>query len=276
MGTTRRQLRRDILRDLGDLRLLRATAVGTNVTLTDSVNLIGEVNAYAGREVLFSAGTAANIGEIRHVNGSSATSRSIGWGVSLPAATAVNDEAEMINTRGLGFRFQDVHDSINRAIRSVKDQALVQVGVDTQAYVRGNALSIPPEFRRVEGIQWQSASDPTIWHWIAKAPRANGHGWWVDESDRTIVVNGTPAWTVDGRTIKLWGLAEPAELHDDDDETEIDYDWLVFAAQSTLARARHMRMPTPENERLLFFLTQEAMRLRGRVITPVSGFSVEV
>ncbi len=275
-GTSRLTLRRDVLHDLGDLRILRATSNGTNVDFRDALNLTGEPGVYAGREALFTGGTLENIGEIRYVTDSSRDSFALGFGVSLPSATFIGDEAELINTRGTGWRFQETHDAINQAIRSLGDKAMIVAAVSASSYGRGVGISVPPSFRRVEDIQWRDASDTTVWHSIPKAQRATAPGWWLDRFTRTVVINGPSAWTINGRALLLYGLGEPAELLSDSDTTPVNREWIVAQARSTLALGRHTRMPTPETERLFFLYEQRAGQLRGRVLTRVSPFGEEV
>jgi hypothetical protein len=215
--------------------------------------------------VLFVSGTSGNIGEIRYVTGSA--NRGIGFGVSLPSATATDDECWMVNTRGIGYRFQDVYDAINQAIRSVRERGPVPAATDSITYGAGDAIVVPPEFVRVENVQWQDEYDTALWRPIVKTKRPNGTGWWLDRASRSVFVGGAPAETMDGRTVRIWGLAEPAELHDDDDETGVHSDWLTKQAAATIARARFMRAPTPETERTYFSIMQEAGALRPFTVT---------
>lgn len=272
--TTRRQLVNDVLRTLGDLRVLVATRTGTDVTFYDDASLNGEPGAYTGREVLFVAGTAANAGEVRYVTGSA--TRGIGFGVALSAATAVGDECWMVNTRGIGYRFQDVYDAINQAIRAARRHGPVPTAADTSVYATGDGIAVPPNFVSVENVQWQDQWDDTIWRQVTKARRPNGKGWWVDRSTRSVYVGGNPAATLDGRTVKLWGLAEPEELYDDDDETTIDPDWLTKTVALIIARGRFMRSPTPESERTMMTIAQESGGLRPLMVTRRSPFSEAV
>lgn len=277
MGATRRQIRRDVLRAVGDLRLLKATADGSNVTFIDSVNLVGETGAYRGREVIFTSGTAANLGEIRYVTGSSQQQRGLGFGIALPADTKAGDEAEMLNTRGTGFHLQDVHDAINQAIRGIAGRALVPAGTDEIAYSRGTAIVVPPEFATIENVQWQPANSQCAeWRTLPKATRVGGFGWSVDPAAREVVIAGKPGWRLDGGLVKVWGLAPPPELLDDADQTALDPEWLTNATAALLLRGRYLRMPTPETERLVYMLSQKADALERRATSRRSPFSVSL
>jgi hypothetical protein len=272
--TTRRSLVQDVLRTLGDLRVLTATRDGSDVTFYDDANLAGEPGAYTGREVLFVSGTADNIGKLRYVTGSA--DRGIGFGVSLPAATATGDEAWVVNTRGVGYRFQDVYDAINQAIRAIRDRSPVPATTDSVTYGEGDAIVVPPEFVRVENVQWQDEYDTDLWRPVVKTKRPNGTGWWLDRASRSVFIGGSPAESMDGRTVRIWGLAEPAELYDDDDTTGIHADWLTKQAAATIARARFMRAPTPETERTYFSIMQEAGVLRPFTVTRRSALGEDL
>lgn len=272
MGTTRRDIVEGVLDTLGDLRVLSATRDGSDVTFFDDASLNGEPGAYTGREVLFVSGTADNIGEIRYVTGSA--NRAIGFGVSLPDSTATGDECWMVNTRGVGYRFHDVYRAINQSIRDVRERGPVPTSVDSSTYASGDSIAIPPEFVTVENLQWQDEHDESRWRVVPAARRPNGTGWWVDRFSRTVVVAGSWDESLDGRTVKLWGLAEPTELHDDDDETEVNSAWLVKAAAGIISRGRFMRSPTPETERTAASVTQEAWGLRSYTVTRRGPFSV--
>jgi hypothetical protein len=273
MSISRKQLRRDIVRNLGDLRILTATAPGTNVTLIDTISLVGEVDAYKGREVLFTGGTAANLGLTRYVQSSSSSLRAIAFGITLPAATTTGDECEMVNTRGVGYRFQDIHDAINESIRTVSDRALVTAATQAGVYARANAIPIPVGFKTIENVQWQDQSYGLAWHNIPKAKTLNGNGWWVDRANRTLQLTGNPAWNADAMNIQVWGLAEPPEMFNDADLTEVDQEWLKFNTLATLMRAKSIKMPTPETDRLMYMLSSKADQLRAKILIRRSPFS---
>ena len=275
-GITRKELRRQLLRDLGDLVILRATAPGTNVTFIDEARLIGEAGAFRGREVLFTGGTPANLGQVRYVAGSSATARNISFADPLPAATQAGDEAEMVNTRGLGFHLDEVHDAINAAITEIAPQAMVVVAGTTAPFSYGTGLAIPATFATVERVAWQDPDDPDVWHDLPRARRPDGHGWWYDPTTREIKISGTPGRTAHGKTVQLWGGELPGLLAADTDVTTVHPAWLRAEAKAKLLYARFLRMPQPEIERAMAYAMQEARQLRGRAITRRSPHAVRV
>lgn len=273
MAITRRQLRRDVMANLGDITILVATANGTDVTFIDTNNLDGEVNRYRGQYVLFAGGTAANIGQQRYITGSSSTQRAIGFGIPLPAYTMAGDEAEMINGRGIGYQFQDVHNSINEHLRMIAQQVLVTSGANESPYAYGSPIVLPPEWRTVEFVQWQDQYDQYLWRNVPKADRPNGNGWWVDKATRTLNITGKSGQNISGFTARVWGLVEPAELYDDNDVTVVDAEWLKFAVVASMLRMKQMKMFMPEMERMMFQLSQKADALREKINSKRSPFS---
>lgn len=270
-GATRATITRDVLKDLGDLRILTATRIGSDVIFWDDANLNGEPGAYTGREARFAGGTAQNLGLIRYVSGSA--NRGIGFGVALGAATQVGDECWLINTRGIGYRFQDVYDAINQAIRDAGSHGLVLASVTTATYTRGTGIALPASFATVEDVQWRDPNDTTVWRSIKKAVRANANGWWVDPYTRTIVIGDPMASKITGRTINVWGLGVPAELTNDTAVTPINGKWLAAAAAATIARGKFMRNPTPETERVMLTFMSESVALRPLIVGRRSPFS---
>lgn len=275
MATTLRQLRRDVLRELGDIRILTATADGEEDTFVDATNLTGGVNAYAGRLVLFTDGTPANLGEQRYVVVSSRTSHSLGFSDPLPAPTAIGDECELIDTKAIGFTFQDVKEAINICLRSLELDGLVAADDADLAYAYGTGLAIPDEFRSVEYVYRQDTYDSVLWHRVPKALKVNGSGWWVDRVNRMVYVTGSYGRNHTGQTFRLAGLMSVPTLDGDDDETTVDYEWLIAAVQAKLAKARWLRMggKERETERMVYILNQKADAMRARVLARRSPFS---
>lgn len=278
---TRKDVRRDVAKALGDLMVLTSTRNSTsNVVFMDEVNLTGEVGAYDGRQVLFTGGQAANLGLERYVGFSSSSQRSLGFNIALPVDVIIGDECELINTRGTGFRFQDVHDAINQSIRTISDRFLEPAATEESVYTYGSGIILPSEFQTVENVQWQDPCDSSFWRTLPKAPRANGLGWWVDRPSRMVMVTGQlrnfyPCQDTT-RTVRVWGLQEPVELYDDRDTTSVSYDWLVSNTRRILAEARFATYPMPELERMIFAGMQRADQLLPRVVTRRGPFSVSL
>lgn len=278
-GVTRRDLRRQVLRGVGDLVVLTATADGTNVSFPDYINLVGEVNRYKGQRVIITGGTPENIGQERYVQGSSNTYRLLDFGVDLPAQVHLGDEAELFSDLGKGYRFQDVNEAINQSISSVRNTALVPAEFDSPSFVQADGIEIPVNYRTIEYVKWlQTTNDATCdqWRSVMKAKKPGGTGWWVNRATRTIEINGWDWNIVAGRSIRVTGLVSPDLLYDDDDMTDLDEEWLVMSAQAIMTRARYFRMATPETERLMYMMSSEATRLTPKARQWLGPYSSQV
>jgi len=258
--TDRKTLRRRVLLELGDLKVLTATANGTDQTFIDAINLIGEPNAYIDRQVLFTGGTSANLGVINQVNGSSKNSRSLSLAVTLPAATAIGDECELINTRGVGYTFQDVHQAINKAIAEAARECTILVTADDTFSQSAGSVAIPESWSVFSGIQWQDSIGR--WRGIVPAPRLAGPGWSVDRVNRAVLIGGDWASKLDGRPVRMTGATDPGPLNEDSDETPVNPDWLVAEAAAILLQSKYLLHPTPQAERTFAMLRQKANQLR--------------
>jgi hypothetical protein len=86
-------------------------------------------------------------------------------------------------------------------------------------------------------------------------------------------MTGNPAFNADAMNIQVWGLAEPPEMFNDQDSTDVDQEWLKFNTLATLMRAKSIKMPTPETDRLMYMLSQKSDQLRSKILIRRSPFS---
>lgn len=274
MPTTLKDIRRSALTMLGDLIVCTATADGSDVTFHDQINLPGSVNTYAGRMVLFTDGTEANIGEIRNVLSSNPTQRALGFGYALPADTMIGDELEMIRTDGVGYTFQDIARNINQAITNIARRYLEPAEDSDQTFTYGSSMTIPTEYRSVEGVfRIDSQNGSETWHMVPKAMRPQGYGWWINRADRSMNITGKIGVALSGMTIRLTGLQSPSLLYDDEDETTVDPAYLVKAVEALAARGRWMRNNNPAAERAMYILEQQAHALEPMSFSSRSPWS---
>ena len=264
-GVTRRMLRRMILGEVGDLKLLKATADGANVTFFDTTNLIGENNTYIDRQAYFSGGTVRNLEEVRHVVGSSRDQRNISFGLALPEETHAGDVVELVNMRGTGYQIADVHQALDTALLSARKTAFTPVTQTMGAYSRSDgSLAIPHDWVLVSAIQWQD--DSGAWRPIRISSRAGGDGWSIDRFARVVEVGGTWGYRIDGATVRLAGAVAPSPLTHDDDSTNVSTDWLKAEAVAILLQGSYLRHPTQERRDLVFQAQQKANGLRPLVV----------
>lgn len=275
-GVSRKELRRMILNRVGDLKVLTATANGSNVTFIDATNLVGEQNAFRDREVLFTGGTALNLGLTRHVAGSDKAQRAIGFGLALPAATQVGDEVELVNARGIGFTFADVHQALDNAMaiaRTVVSDPVYAV-IPTPFNALDGFVEVPEEWTKVSGIEWQDGSGR--WRPIRIAPRLGGDGWSPDRANRWILVGGTMGRRIDAKIVRLRGYKPIDPLLTDADTTMVSTDWLVAESISQLLSANALTYPTPERQRAAERAERSAQGLRYMLASRLAPGTVDM
>jgi hypothetical protein len=266
-GISRLELRRMTLSRVGDLKILRATATGSDSTFIDANNLTGEANAYRDRQAYFAGGTTANVGLIRHVSGSDKAQRALGFGLALPAATAIGDEVELVNTRGVGFTIEAVHQAIDNAMATARTVVSIPLSYAPESAFDEDdgTVAIPATWRSFSGIEWQD--DNGAWRPIRTSPRYGGDGWSVDSASRTVMVGGTWARRIDGQSVRLRGYGAPAMLTADADRTPVSADWLVAETVSQLLNGASLMYPTPERLRAAERAERGAQGLRYMLAT---------
>lgn len=236
-GITRKALRRRVLAKFGDLTVLTATAAGTTTTMKDTTRIVGEPSRFAGRQVLFTGGTTANLGLIRAVTQSSRDTNTITFSQALPSATASGDEAEMTNAHGMGVTFDAVHDAINTAIAIAQSVALVPLLATAADVFDGDdtrSIALPDTFVAVNRVQYQIDAT-NEWRNLRHAPASGQDGWSVDRTTREVTVAGPLATRINGLNVRVYGYGTPSPLTDDDDLTQIDLDWLLNETCALLA-----------------------------------------
>jgi hypothetical protein len=285
-GVDRCTLRRDVLRDLGDLLLLTATKDGDANTFIDEINLNAEVGGYIGREAYF-CGTnvpTANAGHTRYVADSSRTQHAIAFETALPEPTLIGQECELVNLRGVGWHAHAVNEALNESIRFAQRHSLFAVSQATVAQDPATGLfPIPADYRTIEHVaytDWNGKLLP-----LTRTDNRANTGYLVDRANRTIELGaqlgggyyGSGYYYTSAPTeVRIDGLVEPQLLHDDADLTKIDAEWLVYQTESNLARAKFMRAPTPESQAVMGFLQNQANALREQLSARRSPWSVDL
>lgn len=265
-GATRKEIRRLLLSQLGDLVIATATDNGTTTTFIDDITLNGEAGRYAGQHVLFTGGTPDNLGRTAVIDRSSRESV-LTFKQTLPAATQEGDEIEITNSHGMGITFDRVHQAINFTIAMARPHCQIPAMEEFPPFddsEDNNVISLDPDFVAVEQVLYKH---PITKKWLPVLP-ANGpgrDGWWVDRVARQLLITGREARKADGCELRVYGYVRPEPLTDENDVTAIPLEWLTNrAAAHLLLEVVHPISREWSNTGLLYL--QEAERLRGTLM----------
>lgn len=247
MGTSLRELRRAVGRQLGDVTVLVATQNGSDTKLYDNIHLTAGDDIFRGADLYFVGGTVANVGQMRRSTRSDRTDHSIGWAVSLPAATAQGDECELWNSRSIGFNPLEVNAAINDVI-SIK--ALPSFNVPTVATAalpydkESGEVIVPTTMNRIFMVEYEYEDR---WWPISRANSPQGYGYYVNRGLGTVTINGPDInYRADGKPIRFRGYGKLSPLASDTDETDLFAEWIIYEATATLLFQAAARNPDRE------------------------------
>lgn len=243
MTLTLAEIRRLGAQQIGDHRLLKATAVGSLNSFTDVRHLTEEDNSYAGCDIVFTSGT--NQGENRYVTSSQLAGSTLNFQPNLLTIPQIGDLAELFNYRGMGLAVDEWDSFANSAILYAQEDAEVRVqGVlgsfaVTDAWTWTDAyypqsLVIPAKFKKATSIYYTKDG---LTYYPERGHPAKHEGWWIDATNRRVVIEGGLPAEMDGGVVYLVGFGPPETLNSDDDGTEINPEWLL-AKVKALAYAR--------------------------------------
>jgi hypothetical protein len=270
-GVSLQRLRRDVGRRLGDLQLTTATNAGATDTWIDTVRLTDPAKAYVNRTLLITSGTAANLGEHRRVQGSTAGG-TLTLQSALPAATAAGDQGELWNDRSQGWLPDLIKDILNQNIRNAAPLHLVELTSDLVGLVpvpgTGATLdagvTLPAEYVGFYAVEY--ADGDGNYQPIRKQQSRGGYGFRL-ETNGKLVIGGASVWDVNGGTVRIFGYGHPAELSDDDDTTTVNAEWLVERTRADLLIEAGFHNRLPEAQRDAQIAAARADALRGRIRT---------
>lgn len=268
-GMSRRDLRRAILEELGDLVLTTATA-STGSSQWEDVDRLsfGDSSRYAGRELYVTRSAGNNAGQLRAIEGSNGQGR-LQLTRALPDSVVEGDEAEIVNTYGMGVTIDRVHRSINTALMEAQVDVRASATISDAFDVTTRSFDIPPQFTAVDGLHYTLPTDSATQgiREVQHAKTMGSLGWYVDRANRRVYIGGYPGLMMDGGTITLRGWGTPPPLETDDDIAPIHPEWIIAEVASALLLRSigTARSISPEWERKGFFLAQKAERLRDTI-----------
>jgi hypothetical protein len=270
-GPSRRDLRRRIARNIGDYKMLEATAASAGTDIVDVLNISSATEDLSGCQVIVTSG--ANVGHVARVQ---YVNESLNKAILNPPASsnfAINDTADVVMKRGRGWDVAEYHQAINDAINDAYPYALAEIMAPVSDFdVDSGVIYVPPELLEVYAVEWQDSNGN--WHPIPKAQRTAGWGWKVDIANGTIVITESPRYLADNRPVRLYGYGRHPELRAESDRTDVNPEWLVSRASYYLCRSGIDR--DPQRGSLILLFEREAAALRPRLRTLRKGATARV
>ena len=201
----------------------KATATGTQTSFIDVLRLYRGNGSQEGRIGWLASGTAANLAKMVRINGNvKATSTIVFEQTPLPALTAIGDEIELWNERGVGFFPDDVNAEINAALAEVANQVTTPVeSVITNFDFDSPYINIPESWRFFGGLAYEDADD--IWIPIP----ATDDFIEIDAINRTVRLKDAARRLADTYRVKLIGDIPSTPLNADSDQTACNAEWLT-------------------------------------------------
>ncbi len=244
-GVTRLTLRQRIARELGDIIICTATAVGTSVQFKDTIRLVAPDYAYAGREAYFISGTVLNLGQTRYVSSSTQATGLVTLSVALPAATAVSDGMELHNFRGQGWMVAEIHDAIDQALTDA-GTSLFSADEDDIATVFNStnpSIVIPAAYIAISSVLYQP-SETEFWQEIEPADGPGESGWWLRPGQGEIILGGQWRTAANGLSVRVVGYKQFVSLTTDASATTCNTEWVIQQACAYLSRWGKEREPS--------------------------------
>lgn len=202
----------------------------------DTTVFIDEVAGYEndhhfrGSELWFrnDAGTAANRGITVRVIDSSVDLYSLTLGTGLIAAPAIGDEAWLFNIGGTGNRIRTYDATINDCIRSLGEMASSVHSEELPDVWDQDVwwVDIPEDFTHIGGVSYMDIDGQ--WSIVPS------HGWSVNQMTAQLAISPEYAYLANTYNVRLDGLSAPVLLTDDDDTTDVDFEWLTYEAAGIL------------------------------------------
>jgi hypothetical protein len=274
-GTTLRDLRRSLARDLGDLKLATATvATATGSTFTDAARLRLSSNQYAGAHALCAVGATGNLGadNARYVSGSDGAG-TLSFTPAFTAGFGAGDVLELHSLRGDGWPVDEKHGAINDALRLAAGMGGARLSASLTASFDYDTptVTVPSAFRKVDKVEYQD--DAGEWRRIARARRQGSPGWYAP-GDGTLQILGHARSDMDGQTVRLWGFGKHDDLTDDEDATLVLPEWVKWQAGYTLLMAGTAQRDPSRAAMIPDFRQNAALWRRGAVVVQPSDCAV--
>lgn len=262
MGASRKDLRRASGTSTGEVLVLTATDVGSTSAFIDIPHLIDrEDNApsLVNRLGYFSAGTAENLGHEVRITGFNKATKALTFEPAAPTTTQPGDQLELWSNWQRFGGISAVHLLINEGIRAVETFTGPQVYDSAQTFTwSAPELAIPATWCEFGGADRRDRAG--LWKAIPPAQLL------VRKGLRTVEVRGRGRDLARAGSVRLWGYAPAPFLAADDDETDVDAEWLIKTVASAMRLGLSWRSADrPAEERLADFWDSKATDLRRKL-----------
>jgi hypothetical protein len=261
-GISRRDLRRMVAQELGDLILVTATAQGTESSIVDNINLTLENRHYNGMQIRCTvAADARNVQRTATVTVSSQDSRSVNFIPPFPMPTMPGDEFEFTNFRGTGWRPVEYDNAINAAIRRASDEHFTIPYSETlaDAYRRRDEVAIPDGMIYFNGVSYTDRR--------GNKKRVVPTGYSVDRYARTVELKGDYQSRANGASITIHGEIEAPLLEEDHHQTPIPVEWILTEVKAILQN-KAVSQGSGQNRDRLFYMDRQGADQRRSLIIP--------
>jgi hypothetical protein len=274
MGTSLKDIRRGIGDKTGDLLVLEATEDAASVrTFTDAVRM-GERGDNApsimGRIGYFSGGTEANLGHEVRITAFQSNVQTLSFRPDAPSAPVEGDELELWSISDRVGGIGALHRMVNDAIRAVRDIVGTETYATAETFSAYNPyITVPDTFFEIGGVEWADTrgyrADIRKDHTVIRG------------GQRTLELTKRARWMANGRTIQIWGYERAAALTDDDDETDVDAEWIVESVAAEMALAQSWKATDrAAEERRANFWASRADLYRRKVGVQRRGWGLRV
>ena len=243
-GMSRLEIRQMVGVGTGDLVIARATQDGTDAQFFDVSKLLRPREEYVGRRIYFVGGTSENLGLIRRITSANSSTGMVQWSGVLPAFTQEGDIAELWSRHELGWEPDDVNRFIKQAHLEASSHFQVSATAELGTFSYSDpVLSIPSSFVAVTGLEWYDERIPhtTDWTSLDRSRNRNGPGYWVDKSNRTVIIAGNPRRSLDAKTVRIRGYIKERPLEYDADVTNLNIEWIVARVKELMFDQLSMR-----------------------------------
>ena len=255
MATTRAEIRRNVARMLSDYHEATDATGGQTGVVVDHINLARENGYFKGMQILFTNPDSPHAGTIATVTSSQGDTRAIYFEPALASPTIPGETIEMVNFRGRGTTIDQYNAAINAALMIARQQHAI---VPT-------TYAVPDLFDRSSPYidipaTFVSFARPEVTERDGRRYVVQPGEYIVDRLARQVeVTRASTMQRLHGLAVTLRGYAMPDLLESDDDETNIDLEWLFNEVKAQLLeRMVASGMPVTSADRLYLQERREA------------------